>query len=197
MILRLCLLSPHRERRCQSTACALWHERIKDWQEVSPPGPPRYFDFKGHCGTPQWRGTGPSARQYREPSGARPEFFLGKSAGTWIPEPTILDKGLRSRFVSRQSAFYPTPSIRAFHLQRPALLFTRVWLRAREDGGFYAGEHLGARASWQNRPCGSQEKRAPSLMKNTGFSGSGDHSTVTLLARLRGLSMSHLRARAM
>ena len=35
MILRLCLLSPHRERRCQSTACALWHERIKDWQVMA------------------------------------------------------------------------------------------------------------------------------------------------------------------
>ena len=192
MILRLCLLSPHRERRRQSTACALWHERIKDWQVMARFGlraTPFLVVKKG--------GKEASGGMPPEPPGDRPTFFLGKSAGTWIPEPTILDKGLRSRFVSRQSAFYPTPSIRAFHLQRPAPLFTRVWLRAREDGGFYAGEHLGARASWQNRPCGSQEKRAPSLMKNTGFSGSGDHSTVTLLARLRGLSMSHLRARAM
>ena len=102
MILRLCLLSPHRERRCQSTACALWHERIKDWQVMARFGlraTPFLVVKKG--------GKEASGGMPPEPPGDRPTFFLGKSAGTWIPEPTILDKGLRSKFVSRQSGFYP------------------------------------------------------------------------------------------
>ena len=131
MILRLCLLSPHRERRCQSTACALWHERIKDWQVMARSGLratpfldnkkagsnaveiirglPRPSQMLPHLPEANRVGTGKEASggMPPEPPGDRPTFFLGKSAGTWIPEPTILDKGLRSKFVSRQSGFYP------------------------------------------------------------------------------------------
>ena len=56
----------------------------KEAPRGSPLGTPRYFDFSGHCGTPQWPVTGPSARQYREPFRGEAGVLFRKVGGYGI-----------------------------------------------------------------------------------------------------------------
>ena len=63
--LRAHLLSSHEESR---------QRRAKGSSLGAPDG----FDFKGHCGTPQWRVTGPNARRFRVSFRGRPEVLSMK-----------------------------------------------------------------------------------------------------------------------